>query len=207
MGKKVLLMVALALALPMAAFADSDITFTSNNGTLVGSSYGMSLSGDQLMTISGLGGSFSGTDLGTLTFTTDLMRPPGNVVQGATFFAPGGSVSIAGNGSNGAPSGVLFSGAFSQNPSWTRTTMPDGSYHYTFTGLATGVMADGSTTADMLIVVILDKFNGDVFGGKSAIKNMTATIVRVPEPGTIGFMGAGLIGLVGAIRRKYKSVT
>lgn len=207
MGKKVLLMVALALALPMAAFADSDITFTSNNGTLVGSSYGMSLSGDQIVTINGLGGSFSGTDLGTLAFTTDIMRAPGNVVQGASFFAPGGSVSITGNGSNGAPSGVLFSGAFSQIPTWVRTTMPDGSYHYTFTGLATGVMADGFTTAEVLIVVTVDKYNGAVFPGKSAINSMTATVVRVPEPGTIGFMGAGLIGLVGAIRRKYKSVT
>jgi hypothetical protein len=42
MGKKILLMLVVVLALPMAAYADSSIGFTSTGGTLNGSSFVMS---------------------------------------------------------------------------------------------------------------------------------------------------------------------
>src|SRR3954453_11215615 len=150
MGKKILLMLTLALVLPIAAYADS-ISFTSTGGTLNGSSFGMSLVGSQLTDITGLGGSFDGTSLGSLSFSTGLMAAPGNVIDGAHFLL-GGTVTILGNGNGGAPAGLLFSGAFTQSPTWTRTP---NTFVYTFSGLATGTLADGST-AEILIQFTVD---------------------------------------------------
>src|SRR6266487_5124646 len=156
MGKKILLMLALALVLPMAAYAD-DISFTATGGTLTGSSYGMSYSGDQLVNVVGLGGDFAGTNLGSLSFTTLTMRPLGNVVAGATFFSPGGEITITGNGSNGIANGVLFSGMFTSDPSWVHNpNLPNGDGSYTFTGLATGNLAGGAT-AVVLVQILLDR--------------------------------------------------
>ena len=53
--KRVVLMVALALAVPVAAFA-GNVDFANNSGTLTGSSAGLTLSGSELTSVSGLGG-------------------------------------------------------------------------------------------------------------------------------------------------------
>jgi len=201
MGKKILLMLALALVLPMAAYADSTIGFTSTGGTLNGSSFGMSLVGSTLVSITDLSGTYTGADLGNLTFTTGLMAAPGNVIDGAHFLI-GGTVSITGNGSvPGAPSGVLFSGTFSQSPTWTRQA---GTYLYTFSGLATGQLADG-TSAEVLIQFTVDTVTR-VFVTPISLNrvNVNATAVQVPEANSLAFMGTGLIGLLEVVRRRYR---
>lgn len=201
MGKKILLVLALALVLPMAAYADSSIGFTSTGGTLIGSSFGMSLVGSPLSSITDMSGTYTGANLGSLTFTTGLMAVPGNVIDGAHFLV-GGIVAITGNGSvPGAPSGVLFSGTFSQSPTWTRQA---GTFLYTFSGLASGQLANG-TSAQVLIQFTVDTvtrvFVTPISLGKV---NVSASAVQVPEPSSLAFMGAGLIGMFGAVRRKYR---
>ena len=66
--KKLLLLAVLALALPMAVFADSGVDYTNSGGTLAGSNSGLTLSGSTLIAVKGFngGGLITGNDLGSL---------------------------------------------------------------------------------------------------------------------------------------------
>src|SRR5438309_1743192 len=123
MGKKILLMLAFALVLPMAAYADN-VSFTTDGGMLWADSHGLKLSNATLVIVDGV----TGANLGTVSFSTGLMNSPGSVLSGATFQGPG-AVSITDAGGT-----ALFTGVFNQAPSWTivhsgATTL------YTFTGI------------------------------------------------------------------------
>ena len=73
--KKLLLLAVLALALPMAVFADSGVDYTNSGGTLAGSNSGLTLSGSTLIAVKGLngGGLITGNDLGSVTFATGAL--------------------------------------------------------------------------------------------------------------------------------------
>src|ERR1700730_19091364 len=108
--KRIVLMALLALALPLAAFANSQVDFTNSGGTLSGSSAGMSLSGSTLIAVNGLNGGLVTGNLGTLGFSTGILTG-GNLQMGATFNG-GGSFVITRNGNNGLHHGVILHGAF-----------------------------------------------------------------------------------------------
>src|SRR3954468_717335 len=107
--KKLAVLVVLALALPMAAFAASDVDYTNSGGTLSGSSSGLSLSGSALIAVNGLngGGLVTGSNLGTLTFSTGALTS--GSLQGNATFAGGGSFTIGGEGPGGVPPTHAFS--------------------------------------------------------------------------------------------------
>jgi PEP-CTERM motif len=198
MGKKILLIAALAIVLPVAAFADSDMSFTSDGGLLWASSTGLTVTSATLVNIDGV----TGTNLGTIAFSTGLMNAPGSVLSGATF-RPGGPGSVSITGSDG---GALFLGAFSQNSTWTVATSGT-SKLYTFVGVATGTLADGTSA----VVQISFTVDGKIFQSNPSLQPgslngvpITATVIAVPEPGSLAFLGAGLIGLVAAIRKKQR---
>jgi hypothetical protein len=99
----------LALTIPATA---NTIDFSNVGGTLSGSTAGLTLSGSTLVAVIGLngGGTING-NLGSVTFSTGALAS-GTLAMGGTF-AAGGTFTITGNGSNGVPNGVLFSGTFS----------------------------------------------------------------------------------------------
>src|SRR5579871_7054432 len=141
--KRILWMVLLTLALPMAAFASSSVDFTNSGGTLTGTTAGLSLTGSELIATNGLGGGGLVTgDLGTLTFSTGALTS-GNLQMGGTF-AAGGSFDITGNGTDGLPSGAIFTGSFSSPVTWTLVTLSNGTHNYTLSGAISGT--EGSTT-------------------------------------------------------------
>src|SRR5262249_37985356 len=121
--KKLVMLAVLALALPLAAFADSQIGVTNRGGTITGNSSGLSLSGSTLIAY----GVAQGSNLGSLSFTTGAFTS-GNAQNGGTL-APGGTFTITGNGTNGVPSGVLFSGTFT-SASWNLITNANGTHNY-----------------------------------------------------------------------------
>lgn len=203
MGKKLILLAVLALALPLAAFASSGVDFTNSGGTLSGTNSGLALTGSTLVAVNGLngGGLITGSNLGSVTFNTGALSS-GSLAMGGTF-AAGGTFTITGNGSNGIPNGTLFSGTFSAPVSWQLVTLANGTHNYVLTGVLTGTTMTGFATNGVTVQLTINTGKG-FFNGSTQISSGDTNIV-VPEPGTLTLLGTGLISLAGAVRRKLKA--
>jgi PEP-CTERM motif len=207
MVKKIMLLAVLALALPLAAFASSSIDTTNVGGTLTGSASGLSLSNSTLTQVSGLFGSsglIQGSDLGTVSFTTGALTS-GSLTGGNATFAAGGTFTITGNGVNGVPNGVIFSGTFS-GPVTVVENGAGSSFSYTITGALSGTLYTGFKTVAATSQITVFTHKGPLVNGGSVTISSGDTTIVVPEPGTLSLFGTGLIGLAGLVRRKLNLV-
>jgi hypothetical protein len=204
--KKILLLAVLALALPTALLAGSSVDYTNSGGMLSGSSGGLTLSGSVLIAANGLnGGGLVTGNMGTVTFGTGALMS-GSLAQGG-MFAGGGWFTITGNGTNGIPNGTVFSGTFEGPVTWTLVTLSNGTHNYTLTstGGLSGMSGSGFRTVGATVQLTINTGRG-FFDGSTTISSGDSNLALVvPEPGSLGLLGTGLIGLGGVVRRKLKA--
>jgi PEP-CTERM motif len=200
--KRILFVGLLALALPLAAFANS-VDFNGIGGTLSGLSDGLTLSGTGLIGVSGLYGlgTVAGTGLGSISLSTGALLSSvytGGVLTSATF--NGGSFTITGNGIDGIPSGVIFTGTFTGN-----VTMSGGTTGYVLSGGFSGTLSGGGTLSGVLGITT-DSTGKKGYTGRVGVGSVDITGgSAVPEPSTLGLMGSGLLGLGALVRRKIRA--
>src|SRR5579864_1511011 len=180
--KRIIWMVVLALALPLAAVADS-VDFTNSGGTLAGSSAGLGLTGSMLIAVNGLnGGGLVTGGLGSITFSTGSLISGGSLQNGGMFNG-GGSFVITGNGTNGIPSGTIFNGSFSGPVTWTLITLANGTHNYTLTGSVSGIWTSTGATVNGATVQLTINTGKGFFNGSTTISSGDTNIsTAVPEP-------------------------
>jgi hypothetical protein len=188
----------LALFSPIASQAGvcnpGTFCIANDGGSLVGSNSGLTLSGS---TVTQVGNSF-GTDLGTYSFTTGALVS-GNLKTGAVF-ASGGVIDIS------QGSSTLFSGSFTSQVDLTllgslttKGACPTGGCIYTIAGTISGSL-NGQNVSGATIQETID-MKKPWTGASVPIEN-GQTFFVTPEPGTLGLVGTGFVGIaLGALRR------
>jgi hypothetical protein len=204
MVNKVLLLTALVLVLPFAAFAGSSVDFTNSGGTLSGTNSGLTLTGSTLIAANGLGGGLiTGSNLGTVSFSTGALS--GDTLQMGGTFAAGGSFGITGNGTGGIPNGVIFNGSFTGPVTWTLVTLANGTHNYTLTGSLTGTWYSGGTVNGATVQLTINTGHG-FFNGQTIVSSGDTNFTTVPETGTLSLLGTGLIAVGGIVRSKLRKL-
>ena len=211
-----LMLLILAMALPIAAWADefpivnqygtiaiSDMSGTNGMGTIGATT--ITSKGSQLAQWNRYSG-----HLGTLSFATGALES-GTVAHGGVF-AGGGYFDIVGIGAwmkrltHGRSGRVdLFTGSFEGPVDWTLVRTGQGASFYVLAGSIRGMswngrIVGGTTTQS---IGILNK--GQLYAGIGHI-GMGVTQKNVPEPETWSLMGAGILAVGGMFRRKAMGI-
>ena len=186
--KRVVVIALVALSLPMAAWATSFVDYANTLGTLTVSNMGVTIS-SPLTAIAPRGGPITTGNLGTVSIATGALTGGNLGGVGSVIFGTG-SITI-----KDASQAVLFSGTFTSAALKLVSVGADGDHQYQFFA----VIGDGSTTQTTFNTgkAFLEAGTYDLASGN--------TIAVIPEPGTLGLLGTGLLGIAGLVRRKLTS--
>ena len=209
--KRVVLLAVLMLALPIMAFANSSLLFNNHGGSVTYN--GTNLAGNAILdTFTNSGGSVgcSSCTIGHVSYSTGAFISENLTSTTDTWtFAGGGTFKIASNGTMLLPSGTVFTGTFTGPVTFQGSFNPanGGNWTYTLTGNVAGNFSNnyGGNAAPGGTVQFTFDVHGHVpFTAFVRGKNGYASLAT-PEPGTLGLLGTGLIGIGGLVRRKFRS--
>ncbi|PYV80220.1 MAG: hypothetical protein DMG93_19410 [Acidobacteria bacterium] len=178
--RRVVLLALLALALPTAALAD-----TIDYGNLGSVGGGTAI-------ISG-----SATAGSTYTLTSQLVSVL-NVNTHALSLGTLGWVTVTTGTLSACPAGLCFSGGTLTITSAGGATLFSGS----FTG-GTVMTTSGTTWVNASLGSAGG--SGQISFGVGRLGTVSGDTVVTPEPGTLGLLGTGLVGLAGLVRRKLRA--
>jgi hypothetical protein len=203
MRRLAVMLALLALLLPAAAWADG-IDLTNQFGTVNVTNAGVVSKGSELKSYDGIDAP-PGRSLGTVSFSTGAFTGA-SLFTGGTFSSVGSSFIVtSGGGHYGQPpKGNIFVGSFVGPVAWTLVSETGkNTYNFALSGtiygmLYTGRDVTGTTTQN--ITLYKNQWNQDHMG----LIRLGNTRLGVPEPGTLGLLGTGLIAVAGSLRRKIR---